>query len=238
MRLDVIYNEDCIGEEGMRILPDKSIDLAITSPPFNLGNLHHTGNFRHIAYKDNMNESDYQEWQIDVLNECHRILKRNGSMFYHHKNRIKNGIQITPYQWLLKTKFIIKQELVWFNGSQNFDKCRFYPMTERIYWLSKTKDTMFFNHINHHDFFQWKPEGTKRKHTRAYPERLVEDILNCFKEANIVVDPFMGWGTTAIVCRKLGRHYIGFEIKKEYCKMVEQRLEEEKTLWDIQDERR
>ncbi len=230
MKLDIIYNKDCL--EGMKRLSDESIDLVITSPPFNLGNLHHTGNFRHIAYKDNMDESDYQKWQIDILNECYRLLKKSGSIFYHHKNRIRNGIQITPYQWLLKTKLTVKQELVWFNRSQNFDKCRFYPMTERIYWLSKTKDTMFFNHINHHDLFQWKAEGTKGKHTRAYPEKLVEDILNCFKEANIIVDPFIGWGTTAIVCRRLNRAYIGFEINKEYCKIAKQRLEAEKSLWD------
>lgn len=231
MKLDVIYNEDCL--EGMsKRLSNESIDLIITSPPFNLGNLHHTGDFRHTVYEDDMNEPDYQKWQIDVLNECYRILKKNGSMFYHHKNRIRNAIQITPYQWLLKTKFIIKQELVWFNRSQNFDKCRFYPMTERIYWLSKIKSTMFFNHINHHDLFQWKSEGTKGKHTRAYPEKLVEDIVNCFKKANVVVDPFMGSGTTAVVCRKLGRYYIGFEISKQYYKIAEQRLEAEKTLWD------
>lgn len=224
MRLDVIYNKDC--SEGMKRLSDNSIDLVITSPPFNLGNLHHTGNLRHKAYKDDMNEFEYQKWQIDVLNECYRILKGNGSMFYHHKNRIKNGVQIAPYQWLLKTKFIIKQELVWFNRSQNFDKCRFYPMTERVYWLAKTKDTMFFNHINHHDLFQWKPEGTKGKHTRAYPEKLVRDLLNCFQEADIILDPFVGSGTTAVACKQLGRHYIGFEINPGYYEITKKRLAE------------
>lgn len=220
MELDVIYNEDCL--EGMKRLPDESIDLVITSPPFNLGNLHHTRNFRHRPYKDNMDESEYQEWQVDILNKCYRILKRNGSMFYHHKNKV----QITPYQWLLKTRFIIKQELVWFNQTPNFDKCRFYPMTERIYWLSKTKETMFFNHINHHDVFQWKPEGTKGNHRRAYPEKLVGDLLNCFEEAKVIIDPFMGSGTTAVACRKLGRHYIGFEINPEYCEIAKKRLAE------------
>lgn len=230
METNIIYNEDCL--VGMKGLPNESIDLVITSPPFNLGNVHSTGNFRHRPYRDDMVESEYQDWQVSIINECYRILRKNGSMFYHHKNRIKNKIVITPYEWLLKTKFFVKQELVWFNRSQNFNKCRFYPMTERIYWLSKTGDTMFFNHINHHDLFQWKAEGTKKKHTRTYPEKLVEDILNCFEEANIVIDPFMGSGTTAVVCRKLGRHYIGFEISKEYCKIAKQRLEAEKTLWD------
>lgn len=137
----------------MKSIPDGSVDLIITSPPYNLGNTHHTGTKRHKAYDDNLPEKEYQEWQIQVLNECWRVLKDTGSMIYNHKNRIKNGVQITPYEWLLKTKFIIKQELVWFNGSQNFDKIRFYPMTERIYWLAKSPKTKLFNAINHHDLF-------------------------------------------------------------------------------------
>jgi modification methylase len=126
-------------------MPSGSVDMVLTSPPYNLGNTHHTGNKRHKAYDDNLPEEEYQEWQIKVLNECYRVLKDEGSLIYNHKNRIKKGVQITPYEWLLKTKFIIKQELVWFNGSQNFDKIRFYPMTERFYWLAKSPNTKLFN---------------------------------------------------------------------------------------------
>ena len=100
-----------------------------------------------------MPEDLYQKWQIEVLNECCRVLKQNGSMWYNHKNRIKNGVQITPYEWILKSDFIVKQEIIWENGSQNFDKIRFYPMTERVYWLAKDSKTKMFNTIDHHDFF-------------------------------------------------------------------------------------
>ena len=128
MQVD-LYNGDCL--EVMRELPDESVDLIITSPPYNLGKTHHTGNKRfksYSEYNDNMPEELYQRWQIEVLQECFRILKPSGSMFYNHKNRIKKGVQITPYEWLLKTDFVIKQEIVWQNGSQNFDKIRFYPI--------------------------------------------------------------------------------------------------------------
>ena len=110
---------DCL--DGMKLIDDKSIDLVITSPPYNLGNTHHTGNKRHYTYDDNFPEEIYQKNQIETLNECYRILKPNGSMFYNHKNRIKKGIQITPYEWLLKSKFVIKQEIVWIYRSQYFD---------------------------------------------------------------------------------------------------------------------
>jgi len=228
LELNRIYNMDCL--EGMKLIPDESIDIIITSPPYNLGKKHHTGNNvfdAYIDYNDNLLENDYQEWQINVLNECYRILKPDGSLWYNHKNRIKEGKQITPYEWILKTKFIVKQEVVWFNRSQNFDKCRFYPMTERVYWLAKSSKTKMFNIINHHDVFDtkdWKPEGTKGKFKRAFPVKMVEDILKCFPNSKIVLDPFMGSGTTAIACININRYYIGFELVKEYYELAKNRI--------------
>lgn len=216
---------DCL--EVMKGIPNESIDLVVTSPPFNLGNIHHTGNIQHSPYFDDLPEKDYQDWQINVLDECFRIIKEKGSVLYHHKNRIKNGKQITPYDWLLKTKLIVKQELVWFNGSQNFDKCRFYPMTERIYWLSKSIDTKFYNTINHHDLFKWNSVGTNKEHTRAFPEEMVMDILQCFVDSNIVLDPFLGSGTTAVACKQLNRNFIGIEINQDYCDIANKRLQQE-----------
>lgn len=216
---------DCL--EILKSLPDKSIDLIITSPPYNLGNGHHTGNNRHKAYDDNMPEKEYQEWQIKVLNECFRVLTDDGSMLYNHKNRIKKGVQITPYEWLLKTNFVIKQELVWFNRSQNFDKIRFYPMTERVYWLAKSPQTKLFNAINHHDVFDtkdWKPEGTKGVHTRAFPLQMPLDLMKCFPEANNILDPFMGSGTVGVACVLQNRNFIGIEVNYEYFNLAEQRI--------------
>jgi len=227
-KINTIWQGDCL--ELMKEIPEKSIDLVFTSPPYNLGNTHHTGNKRHKAYQDNMPEQEYQEWQIMVLRECYRVLKDTGSVIYNHKNRIKNGIQITPYEWLLKAPLIVKQELVWFNGSQNFDKIRFYPMTERIYWLAKSPKTKLFNVINHHDFFdkkEWKAIGTKGFHTRAFPEKMVEDILSCFPDAKIILDPFAGSGTVGIACKNLDRNFILMEKEEKYCEIGRQRLRQQ-----------
>lgn len=207
-----IYNVDCL--EGMRQIESESFDLTITSPPYNLGNNHHTGNKKTQSYDDNMAEEEYQIWQLNVLNELFRVTRKDGSVFYNHKNRIKDGRQITPYSWILKSDFIIKQELVWFNGSQNFDKIRFYPMTERIFWLAKSPKTKLFNSINHHDFFSssdWKAVGTRGSHTRAFPEKMVKDIISCFPECKAIFDPFSGSGTVCAVAKKLGIDFIGFE---------------------------
>ena len=231
LELNKIYNMDCM--EGMKRLPDESIDLIITSPPYNLGKQHHTGNNRfkgYNKYHDDMPEELYQHWQIEVLNECHRVLKNNGSMWYNHKNRIRNGIQITPYEWILKSNFLVKQEVVWQNGSQNFDKIRFYPMTERVYWMVKNSKTKMFNSINHHDIFtraEWQPVKTKGEFKRAFPEQMVRDIISCFENAGVVLDMYSGSGTTGKVAIEMGRTFLGFELDKKYCDLANKRISEE-----------
>lgn len=230
-----LYQGDCL--EVMKTLPDECVDLIITSPPYNLGKNHHTGNNKfksYSEYNDDMPEPLYQQWQIEVLRECFRILKPTGSLFYNHKNRIKNGSQITPYEGLLKTDFVIKQEIVWQNGSQNFDKIRFYPMTERVYWLAKSSHTKMHNAINHHDFFtraEWQPVGTKGEHKRAYPVKMCEDIIACFDGAETIFDPYMGSGTTGVAALKAGRNFIGIELDNAYFQLAQNRLSESRTGW-------
>tara|TARA_R100001143_G_scaffold10781_2_gene12524 strand:+ start:52 stop:729 length:678 start_codon:yes stop_codon:yes gene_type:complete len=225
--MNKLYLDDCFN--SFKKINDSSIDLIITSPPYNLGNSHHTGNKRHQAYNDNVPEKEYQETQIKLLNECFRVLKENGSMIYNHKNRIKKGIQISPYEWLFKSNFVIKQELVWINRSQNFDKIRFYPWTERIYWLTKSPKTKLINTINKHDVFdwtEWKPVGTRGSHTRAFPEQFVADMLAVFPDAKTVLDPYMGSGTTGYVAVNSNRNFIGFEAIKEYFDIAKKRINE------------
>lgn len=220
-----IYNEDCL--ETIKKIQDGSIDLIITSPPYNLGNCHHTREKRHNPYNDNMPELEYQMWQLKILDELHRITSPHGSLLYNHKNRIKNGEQITPYQWILESEWIVKQELIWYNGTPNFDKIRFYPATERIYWLAKSPKTKLFNKISHNDVFhqnEWKPEGTKKEHTRAFPEKMVADLISCFPDVKTVYDPFMGSGTVGKVCKDIGIQWIGSELKKDYYDLANRRI--------------
>lgn len=75
-----------------------------------------------------MTEEEYKAWQIEILKECYRVLKEDGSIFYNHKNRIVKGKGCisTPYEWLLKTPLLIRQEIVWDRlATPNFNKCRF-----------------------------------------------------------------------------------------------------------------
>jgi len=225
MDLNRIYNENNL--QTMSKMPDCFIDLTITSPPYNLGKKHHTGNNvfnSYDEYIDDLPENEYQEQQITMLNELFRVTKDGGSVMYNHKNRIRKGKQITPYEWILKTYWTIKQEIVWFNGSQNFDKIRFYPMTERIYWLSKGTETNFRNEINSHDLITDNPIGTGKEHKRAFPVKLAQRFIICFPDAKIIYDPYMGSGTTAIASIDEKRQYIGSEISKLYFDYANERI--------------
>lgn len=235
LELNKIYNIDCL--DGLKLLDDESIDLIITSPPYNLGGKFHTGNDyweSYNNYNDDMPEELYQEWQIKVLNECYRVLKKDGSMFYNHKPRIKNGITIHPLQFVLKSNFILKQEIVWKNRSQNFDKIRFYPMSERIYWLVKDSKTKLFNEIGYSDV--WEDVKNKKRHyihKATFPLELPENIIKCFKNSVIVLDIFMGIGTTALASINQKKKFIGFEISEEYCNIANKRIKDLEKQTDI-----
>lgn len=220
-------------QDGFKEIPDKSVDLIITSPPYNMGKKLHTGsNYMdtYNEYSDNLPEGEYQEGQIQFLNECFRILKDDGSMFYNHKPRIRKGLTIHPLNWIFKSDFILKQEIIWRNGSQNFDKIRFYPMTERVYWLTKSDKTKLFNELGLSDVWEFKNSKRHKVHKATFPIDLPYSIIKSFKDAKVILDPFMGIGTTAkavIECNKEDdgqREYIGFEIDNTYISCFEEEI--------------
>jgi len=208
----------------LKTIPTETIDIVFTSPPYNLGNKHHTGLKNTQAYPDNLSEEKYQQEQIHVLKELYRVLKITGSLLYNHKNRIKDGIQITPYEWLLKTSFLMKQELVWINGGQNLDKIRFYPSTERIYWMVKDKKTILKNVVNRPDVFTWNSKDSNSIHSRTFPKKMVLDLLECFPESKIILDPYMGLATVGVICKILKKEFIGIESNEKYFKYAQERI--------------
>jgi modification methylase len=225
-RLNNVQNCDCL--YGLKEIDDGSIDCIITSPPYNVGEFHSEGK-RYGTYANNdLPEEKYQEWQIEVLNECYRVLKNDGSMWYNHKPRFKNHIYIHPLEWILKTKFLLKQEIIWDRkGTPNHDPIRFFPQTERIYWLVKEKTTTIDNWRSLADIWQIPP--TKKRERIGHPAimepKIVENILSV-GDWNLIVDPFAGAGTTAIVALSMGCNFFGFEISPEYSAIANTRIHE------------
>ena len=101
-------------------------------------------------------------------------------------------------------------------------------MTERFYWMSKTPKTKLFNAINHHDLFDtkdWKAEGTNKQHKRSFPEKMVSDFLQCFPDALVIFDPFLGSGTTGKMALLNNRNFIGIEKDDKYFEIAKNRIE-------------
>ena len=225
MRLNTIYNEDCL--EGMKRIPDKSVDIIITSPPYNIGKMH-SNTTKHGTYAGNdMEETDYQKWQLDIFSEMHIVLKDTGSLFYNHKVRIKKGKAIHPLEWIFKTDFLLKQEITWDMGkSPNCDKIRFFPFSERVYWLTKNTKTKIDNVNKLSDVWRVVPTHNRKEtgHIAVMPTEIADIVLQSV-EGDVVLDPFMGSGTTAIACLNAGRQYIGFELDETYHKLSLERIE-------------
>lgn len=239
MELNKIYCCDAL--EGLKSLEDESINLIITSPPYNKTGLNGYRKpskvwNRSIIYAgdinaDNMPEKDYQKWQIEILNECYRVLKTDGSMFYNHKDRIINGKGeiLSPYRWLFQTPFKIRQEIVWNRkSSPSIDNKRFVPVTEKIYWLTKTerprfvrsKDCQFKTDV-------WTFQADKNtEHPAPFPLALPNNIIPSVSQGKkiIVLDPFVGSGTVALAALNNNCNYIGFEKFQEYVDMAERKL--------------
>ena len=216
---------DCL--EIMKTIPDKSVDCIITSPPYNIGKMH-SNHLQFGTYEGNdMKESDYQEWQIKFLNECFRVLKTNGSMFYNHKVRIKNGFAIHPLQWILKSNFMLKQEITWDMGkSANCDKIRFFPFSERIYWLVKDSKTKINNINNLSDVIRCVPTNKRKDtgHIAVMPENISDIILDSVLDCKIVLDPFLGSGTTGVSAIKHNMEFIGIELDQKYFEIAKERI--------------
>ena len=231
--------------EGLRTLDDESIDIIITSPPYNKGGLNGKRNKgskwnKTIDYGgdfniDNKPEDEYQEWQLNILKECYRVLKKDGLMFYNHKNRIVKGkgYIISPYSWLLKSPFLIRQEIIWNRKSgPNQEQSRYIPSYENIYVLSKQKDTIFKRNKDVEyktDVWTINPNRTN-KHPAPFPIDIPRNILSSLNEEKVkdrvitVFDPFNGSGTTGVAAVEKGFNYIGFDIIDEYLQETERKI--------------
>ena len=224
-RLNEIYNEDCL--LGLKGLPSDSIDLVVTSPPYNIKDFH-SNDIKYDNYEGNdLPEEGYQDWIVEVLNELHRVLKPNGSVMFNHKVRISDGLMIHPLEFLYKTDFKIKQEIVWWqNKGANVDKSRFFPFSERVYWLTKRNETKMYNVDNVQDVIRYVPRHSRKdtQHPAVMPYEVAEILTKPFGDNLVVLDPFVGSGTTFVVAKDLGHKFIGFEISEKYTNLSKERV--------------
>lgn len=219
----------------LKKLDNDFIDLGITSPPYNKGEKNKGWLVRDVKYdiiKDNIPEELYQEQQVQVLNEIFRATKPGGSFFYNHKIRWEKGKMLHPIQWLQRTKWVIRQEIIWDRIiAANIRGWRFWQIDERIYWLYKPIGShkigkeLNSKHALLTSIWRFPPERTNG-HPAPFPlvlpTRIIYSILDGKK--GIVLDPYVGSGTTCVAAKLLDTDYIGIDISKKYVRDVNRRL--------------
>ena len=240
--LNKIHKGDCI--DVMNQMPEESVHLIVTSPPYNIRNSTgggmrngSGGMWENAALikgyadgnTDDMPYEEYVQWQRNCLTAMMRLLKDDGAIFYNHKWRMQDGLLQDRHD--IVSGFPVRQVIIWQrSGGVNFNIKYFLPTYEVIYMICKPKFKLASKDPSRPKAACgigdiWKvTQDFKNKHPAPFP---VEIPKRCIESTNtkIVLDPFMGSGSTAIAAKILGVDWIGIEISEEYCEMANSRIE-------------
>lgn len=218
-----IYNGDC--EEVIPKLGE--IDLIVTSPPYNLRGS--TGSeFARLkggygTHGDNMPHDEYVAWQRRVLTDCWLTLSNRGAIFYNHKPlpSVAHGLRL-PLE-LVPKSIPIRQIITWDRGGGHIHVgTMFTPSYEWILLLAKPDFRIDFR--GRRDLWRVFPTtGKNPEHPATFPLEIPKSCIEP-TDARLVLDPFMGVGTTLQAARMLGRKAIGIEIEERFCEVAATRL--------------
>ena len=238
--------------DGLSCLDDESVDLVITSPPYNIGK----------EYEKNLPLEEYLCWCETWMKSIYRITKPNGG-FWLNLGYLEVPFKgkSVPISYLLwdKTPFYLLQEIVWHYGAGVSCKNCFSPRNEKWLWFVKNKDNYVFNldEIRDPDVkypnqkkngkLKCNPLGKnpgdvwiipkvtsganrssreRTAHPAQFPIAVIQRIIRgCSNQGDLILDPFAGSGSTLVSAYLCKRNSIGFEINKDYCELMQRRLE-------------
>ena len=260
IELNRIYNEDCL--EGMERIGDSSIDLVVTSPPYD--NLRTYGNDIDKTWGEHI-------WK-PILKELYRVIKNGGVVVWIVGDATikgsETGTSFRQALYAMACGFNLHDTMIWEKISPFSNSNRYIPNFEYMFILSKgTPKTAniiedrknkyagiavhgtrrnkvgVLSNISESEnkkvikeygarFNTWNISGdtiNKTGHPAVFPKRLAYDhVITWSNEKDLILDPFMGSGTTAIACIDSNRNFIGFELNKEYYNIATRRIEENK----------
>ena len=238
--LDVIYQHS---SEEMKELPDNSVHLMVTSPPYNVGK----------EYDNNLTLEEYLEFLNRVWKETYRVLVPGGRACVNVANLGRkpyiplNGLIAKE---LIDLGFLMRGEIIWDKAASASTSTAWGS------WQSASNPTLRDTHeyilvFSKGTFKREKIEGRestiakeefleftksvwafasesakKIGHPAPFPVELPYRLIQLYTYSNeVVLDPFMGSGQTALAALKSGRHYVGFELNEEYLRLAKSRIE-------------
>ena len=247
--LDSIILGDCL--EMLRAFPSQSVDLIVSSPPYNIGK----------EYENRQDLAEYLEQQRIVLSECARVLKTTGSLFWQVGAYSSNGmlipLDVRFFPIIEELGMLPRNRIVWVRQHGLHGRNKFSARHETILWFTKSNGYKFFldpirvpqkyqekkawsgekrgeltcNPLGKNPGDIWIFRNVKHNHEEQtiHPAQFPEDmvariILSTTEPGDVVLDPYMGTGTAAVVARDHDRHYIGAEIDKDYHSVALRRL--------------
>ncbi len=231
--LGQVHQGDCIGL--MNQMPAASVDLIVTSPPYNIKNS--TGNGLkngsggkwpqaelikgYANHDDAMPRDKYVAWQRDCLDAMMRVLSDDGAIFYNHKWRVQKGLLQDRAD--IVDGFPVRQIIIWQrNGGINFNPGYFLPTYEVLYLIAKPNFRLAPKANAQGDVWQI-PQESRNPHPAPFPLALAQRCVDS-TNAKVVLDPFMGSGTTAIAAENSQRKWIGIDVSEEYCDLARERI--------------
>ncbi len=228
--------------ESMNELPDNSVALMVTSPPYNVGK----------EYDLDLPMDAYLDLLKNVLVETHRVLVPGGRVAFNVANLGRKPyipLNAHIYEIASEAGFLMRGEIIWVKGKGASGSCAWgswmsagNPTLRDLheYILIFSKDRFDKPHkgkstISKEEFLEatisvWNipPESAKRvRHPAPFPVALVQRLINLYTYENeMVLDPFMGSGTTAVAALGLGRDFVGYEINGAYVDVCNERVAE------------
>jgi len=224
------YN-DCV--EGMKNIPDESVDLVIADPPFGLSfnGKESIYNRDHRFVKDGYKEidGDYEEFSIRWIRELPRIMKSTSSAWIFSGWTNLDSVLLAVKKSGLK----LVNHVIWKYQFGVFTSRKFVTSHYHVLFLVKSKN-YYFNKVTHYPLDVWEINRRYRKGVEKNGTKLPEElIMRCIdftsRPGDLVLDPFLGNGTTAVAAKGAFRHFYGFEINKNMKELIETNLKSIKT---------
>lgn len=230
MELNKIYNEDCL--EGMKRIPDGSVDLIVTDPPYLIN--YKTGHRKDKAHRFNdvILNDDNEQLIVDYVKECYRILKDDTAMYLFCSSH-----KVDFFKRELEKEFSIKNMIIWVKNNHTAGDLEyaFGRKYEIVFLVNKGQRK--FNGERLTDIWEFpRVSGDGQLHQNQKPIELIKRCIE--KHSNVgdvVFDGFMGSGTTAAAALDTNRNYIGFELDEYYFNVAEKRIKNHTTQTDIFD---